>query len=91
MTNPFDQFDDVSGAAAMAIPIAGEAARMGATTMTRAAAQRALDVALPGGNLPRLPGGIFQLPRIGSQTPLPGILNAIPVLASARGNGQPVQ
>jgi hypothetical protein len=54
------------GLASLAVPMLGEAARTGATAMTRSAAQRAMDIAAAGrGSAPSLTSApVFQMPNV---------------------------
>jgi len=68
-----------ANAGAIALPALGEAARSGATSMTRAAAQRALDIAAMGKNAPALnmPPAL-QMPALTPQSRLP--IGLLPLL-----------
>lgn len=60
------------GPGALAIPAAGFAGRVGATAMTKAAAQRALDMAALGNTAAAIPASpALQLPRLTSRSVVP--------------------
>lgn len=62
----------VMGPSALALPAAGFAGRVGATAMTKAAAQRALDMAALGNTAAAIPAApALQLPRLTARSALP--------------------
>jgi hypothetical protein len=72
------------GLGAIAIPVAGELARMGATAKTLSAANRARDIAALGA-LPKIPSqAALQLPRLNSGALPYGIPLTLPQLMSNR-------
>lgn len=70
------------GVGALALPMVGEAARAGATAMTKAAAQRALTAAALGKSAPTaIPQSVLSLPRLTAQSRAPlGLLNVPPLM-----------
>jgi hypothetical protein len=74
------------GLASIAVPALGELARHGATKMTTAAAQRALDTAALGNTaLPRLPQPAFQIPALTAQSRVPyGLFGSMAMLQPQR-------
>lgn len=76
--------------ATAALPVAGAAGRVGATVMTKAAANRALDLMLLGKKLPQVTEqAALQLPRLTAQSRPPiGLFGTLPLMQQ---QAQPVQ